>query len=155
MNFIAFSSLLWVLSLAVIDDCEVNGMATYSQPPCSDNAEVTGYHSAEVTSLAPQPTEQTKNPASSNGAVRDVSEKRQLQREITSLKGQKARLQSRRDIEITRLRQSRLQANNNLASAVLEDSLAKEIAAITAKYATDIRAVDSKIASLSKKLRRL
>ncbi|WP_290613977.1 hypothetical protein [Arsukibacterium sp. UBA3155] len=103
----------------------------------------------------PQRAQLTERPSETPTRERDAQVKRDLQSEITKLKGQKARLQSRRDIEITKLRQSKLQANNNLAGAVWEDSVSKEIAAISAKYDTDIRALDSKIDRLSKQLRRL
>ena len=103
----------------------------------------------------PQQAQQTKSPSETPTRAREAQVKRDLQSEITKLKGQKARLQSRRDIEITKLRQSKLQANNNLAGIVWEETLSKEIAAITAKYDTDIRAVDSEIDRLSKQLRRL
>jgi hypothetical protein len=124
--------------------------------PCSAT-EVTGYTRDEVVSPANQqkPAEQTESAAETMARVRDALVKRDMQIEITKLKGDKARLQSRRDIEITKLRRSKLNANNNLAGAVWENSLSKEMAAITAKYDTDIRAVDSEIDRLSKKLRRL
>ncbi|WP_372625109.1 hypothetical protein [Arsukibacterium sp.] len=103
----------------------------------------------------PQQAQQSESPSATPIKTTDAQVKRDLQSEITKLKGQKARLQSLRDIEITNLRRSKLQANNNLAGAVWEDSVSKKIAAIKAKYDTDIRAVDSEIDRLSKQLRRL
>lgn len=160
MKPIAVCSVLWLLPLsamATVYKCEVNGVVTYSQIPCSHDAELTEYATDEVDSPANQqkPAAQTESPSETLARVRDALTKRDMQLEITKLKGAKARLQSRRDIEITKLRQSKLKANNNLAGAVWEDSLSKEMAAITAKYDTDIRAVESEIDWLSKQLRRL
>jgi hypothetical protein len=159
MKLIVISSLLWILPLsaaATVYKCEVKGVMTYSQIPCSDDAELTEYTADEASSPTnpQQQAAQTESPAETLARVRDALIKRDLQLEITKLKGDKARLQSRRDIEITKLRQSKLKANNNLAGAVWEESVSQEIAAITAKYDTDIRAVDSEIDRLSKQLRR-
>lgn len=160
MKLIVISSLLWILPLsaaATVYKCEVNGVMTYSQIPCSDDAELTEYAVDEASSPTnpQQQGAQTESPAETLARVRDALVKRDLQLEITKLKGDKARLQSRRDIEITKLRQSKLQANNNLAGAVWEESVSKEMAAIAAQYDTDIQAVDSEIDRLSKQLRRL
>ncbi|SNY41069.1 protein of unknown function [Arsukibacterium tuosuense] len=160
MKFIVISSLLWLLPLsamATVFKCEVDGVVTYSQIPCSHDAELTEYTTDEVDSPAKQqkPAAQTESPSETLVRVRDALTKRDMQLQITRLKGDKARLQSRRDIEITKLRQSKLQANNNLAGAVWENSLSKEMAAITAKYDSDIRSVDSELDRLSKQLRRL
>lgn len=160
MKLMVIFGLLWLLPLsamATVYKCEVKGVVTYSQIPCSDEAVLTEYATDDVISQINQqkPAAQTESPSETLVRVRDALIKRDMQIEITKLKGDKARLQSRRDIEITKLRQSKLKANNNLAGAVWEDSLSKEMAAITAKYDTDIRAVDSEIDRLSKQLRRL
>lgn len=160
VQVIRISCLLWFLSFsaaATVYKCEVNGVISYSQIPCSDEAELTQYKTDEAISLSnpQQQVHKTESPSETLARVRDALVKRDLQLEITKLKGQKARLQSRRDIEITKLRRSTLHANNNLAGALWEDSVSKEITAITAKYDTDIRAVDSEIDTLSKQLRRL
>ncbi|MBV2129947.1 DUF4124 domain-containing protein [Arsukibacterium indicum] len=160
MKLIVISAVAGVLSfsaMATVYKCEQNGVVTYSQIPCSDDAEETGYTTDGNLSPAnqQQPAVQTESPSETLARVRDVLVKRDLQQEITRLKGDKARLQSRRDIEITKLRQSKLKANNNLAGAVWEESVSKEMAAIAAQYDTDIQAVDSEIDRLSKQLRRL
>ncbi|WP_213997332.1 DUF4124 domain-containing protein [Arsukibacterium sp.] len=160
MKLIVISGLLSLLpfsTIAAVYKCQLNGVTTYSQIPCSDDAEQTGYATDNIDSLnnQQQPAAQTESPSETLVRVRNALTKRDMQLEITKLKGDKARLQSRRDIEITKLRQSKLNANNNLAGAVWEESLSKEMAAIAAQYDTDIRAVDSEIDRLSKQLRRL
>jgi hypothetical protein len=126
-----------VVAMAVAHNCELDGVKANSHTLCIDKAE------------------QTVSVSKTLLKVDDALVKRELLLAITKLKGDKARLQSRRDIEITKLRRSTLKGNNNLAGAAWEERLFKEMAAITAKYETNIRAVDSKIDRLSKQLRHL
>ncbi|WP_240223619.1 DUF4124 domain-containing protein [Rheinheimera hassiensis] len=136
--------------------CEVNGVITYSQIPCSDDAQVTDYSRDEIADPPqPQSTTSTDKAAATMNRLSDSIKKRDMRIAINRLKSDKAKLQNQRDAKMAKLKNSKRYANNNLAGAVWEESLSNEMAAIAAQYDTDVRAIDVEIDRLNDELKRL
>lgn len=143
-------------ALANVYKCEVNGVITYSQIPCSEDAQVTDYSRDEIAAPPqPQSTTSTDEAAATMSRLSESVKKRDMRIAINRLKSDKAKLQSQRDAKMAKLKSSKRYANNNLAGAVWEESLSKEMAAIAAQYDTDVRAIDVEIDRLNDELKRL
>ena len=142
---------------ANVYQCEVDGVITYSQLPCSDNVTVTTYSTKDTTlqSTAQSGTVAGESATATIDRLSKSVKKRNMRIAINRLKSDKARLQSQRDNKIAKLKSAKRSANNNLAGAVWEDSLSEEMAAIAVQYDTDVRAVDAEIDRLNDELKTL
>lgn len=101
--------------------CEVNGVITYSQIPCNEDAQVTDYSRHETAApTQPQSTISTEEATATINRLSDSIKKRDMRIAINRLKSDKAKLQNQRDAKMAKLKDSKRYANNNLAGAVWE-----------------------------------
>lgn len=146
---------------ANVYQCEVDGVITYSQLPCSDNATVTTYSTKDTTSqITAQSTAQSSTVAgeSATATIERLSEsvkKRDMRIAINRLNTDKAAKLAERDDKIAGLKHAKRYSANNLAGAVRNESLSKEMAAVAAQYDTDVRAIDTEISRLTEQLKGL
>ena len=80
-------------------------------------------------------------------------EKQRIAREITRLEGDRKRVIAERDQRLRNLRESRQYANNNLAGATWEQSLAQEMTATAQEADTQVSSIDRQIEQLKDELK--
>lgn len=127
------------MAQAEIYKCKVNGQTVFSQQPC-------GEHAVEVKPKVSQPSaaavaEQQAVNASVQAAASSMERSRrmgQIERALADLDARIVQMEADRDWKIANLRFSRNYANNNLAGAAWQQSLAMEMGAVSAQYATSI-----------------
>ncbi|MFZ5466171.1 MAG: DUF4124 domain-containing protein [Pseudomonadota bacterium] len=141
---------------AGIYKCVVSGQTVFSQPPCGDQ-------SVEVKPKVIQPSasamaeQQTAN-ASVQAAANNMERSRrmtQIERSIAGLDDAIAAMTAERDQRIANLRFNRNYANNNLAGAAWQQSLAMEMEAVAALYATSIESAQLEKSRLLEEYARL
>ncbi|KKO43956.1 hypothetical protein WG68_18130 [Arsukibacterium ikkense] len=137
--------------------CEIDGVMTFSQIPCSDDAEVTHYATEELKPLQLQQGELvvTENAAATMDRLRGALRKRDIQQQINRLEAEKLRKIAERNAKINQLRNAKLAAENNLAGAVQQDSISGEMTAVVTQYDTDVRMIESEINRLNDEARQL
>lgn len=80
-------------------------------------------------------------------------EKQRIAREITRLEADRKRVIAARDQRLRNLRESRQYANNNLAGATWEQSLAQEMTATAQEADTQVSSIDRQIEQLKEELK--
>lgn len=156
---------------AQIYKCQINGKTVFSDQPCAPDAApikvqpARGHSPTEPappaalgTSATSQPLEY--GPAATEARLRsitdDMSRQRQLREIEHQIKIEYLRINDEEDAmqgEIAALRARKRRANNNLAGAVLEQSISNEMAAVTSRYETRIQTIRSKIDRLESERR--
>lgn len=76
-----------------------------------------------------------------------------ISREITKLENDRKLIIDQRDKRIVELRNDRSYANNNLAGATWEQSLAQEMSAVAQQADTQVASIDRQIEQLRLKLK--
>lgn len=138
---------------AKVYKCEVDGVVTYSQLPCSEDAEVTAYATEPPQSSLPAAEAKQANSASATiDRLSESIKKRDMQIAINRLKSDKTNKQAERDGKLAELKNSKQLSANNLAGAVRQESLSEEMAAVASQYDTDIRSIDVEIDRLTEQL---
>lgn len=154
------STLLLLVPFALsanVYKCEIDGVVTFSQVPCSEDAEVTHYATEDLPTPG-QPENllyPTENAAATMDRLRGTLRKRDIQQEIIRLEAERVRKIAERNAKIAKLRTAKLNAANNLAGAVLEDSISGEMTAVVTQYDTDVRMIESEISRLTDEARQL
>lgn len=141
---------------AGIYKCVVNGQTVFSQHPCGDQA-------VEVKPKVIQPSasamaEQQAANASVQAAASSMERSRrmvQIERSIAGLDDSIAAMGAERDQRIADLRFNRNYANNNLAGATWQQSLAMEMEAVAAQYAASIQSAQLEKSRLLEEYARL
>ncbi len=129
------------LAQADIYKCVIGGKTVFSQTPCAPDA-------VEVRPKVVQPSaeamaEQQAVNASVQAAASAMERDRRMraiERAIEELDARIVQMEAERDRTIARLRFNRLYANNNLAGATWQQSLAAEMEAVAVQYGTSISA---------------
>jgi dTDP-D-glucose 4,6-dehydratase len=141
---------------ADIYKCVVNGKTTFSQQPCGDNAEVVKPRvvetSAQAVSQQQAVTESLKAASDRMAHDRRLAD---IERQLTDLDGAEAQTQQARDLEIRRLQATMMYANNNLAGATWQQSLATEMQAMHARFDSELRIIQSRRDALMRERERL
>lgn len=131
----ALTALLAAGPAAAVYKCQVNGETVFSQTPCAANAE-------EVQLKVHRPSEDEAKAAEEratwlkeeSAAMRADRKSREAAIEITRLEREIEVYQDQMDKELVALREQKATANNNLAGATLEQSIATEMQAVVDKY---------------------
>ncbi len=158
---IKYVTLTLLLASAVVKanvyKCEIDGVMTFSQIPCADDAEVTHYATKELPAPGQQEGElyPAENATATMDRLRGTLRKRDIQQEIIRLEAERVRKIAERNAKIAQLRSAKLYAANNLAGAVLEDSISGEMTAVVTQYDTDVRMIETEINRLNEEARQL
>lgn len=131
---------------AVYKCTDDKGRAVFSQSPCGVDAAEIELENSQGNS-APTP-DGSKFVQQTNQTI----ESNQIKREIRKLESDIESYQRGMEGEIASLRYRSKYANNNLAGATWQQSLAKEMEAVTQKYQSKIQVAQSKIARLEQRL---
>lgn len=145
----ALAALLTAGPAAAVYKCQVNGETVFSQTPCAANAE-------EVQLKVHRPSEADIKAAEDRAALtkgegdalRADRKSRAAGIEITQLEQEIESYQEQMDRELADLNDRKASANNNLAGATLEQSIATEMKTVVEKYNTKIKLARDKISVL-------
>jgi hypothetical protein len=85
----------------------------------------------------------------------DYLRKQKIERQIKNLEKDKKKAFNNRDNRIAKLRSNGNRANNNLAGATWQQSLAQEMTAVMQQANTEVESIDREIASLRDELKQL
>lgn len=158
MRWLLFPAMLLAAhaAQAEIYKCVVNGKTTFSQQACGDNAVevIPKVVKPSASALAEQQGVNESLSAASSSMERD----RRLigiARDMAVMDEDIARIQEARSIELKRLEVSGRFANNNLAGATWQQSLATEMQAVNARYDSEIRIIESRREALMRERERL
>ncbi len=147
MNIIFISLFYIVFTPVVLADiykCEVDGVVTFSQMPCSDTAK-------KITIEIRKPNTPGIENDSHRQTLEDVNdyiEIKKIDREIKRQESKIKNYQKRMNQEIKRLEIRASYAANNLAGATYENALTTQMEAVTKKYNTLIEVANNKLERL-------
>lgn len=134
------------LSYGAVYQCKVNGQTVFSDQPCGNNAK-----EIEIRSAPKVGGSMGGDSASEFLEYRD--KKRQVQlidREIGQLKDRRQRVKGYMDDALIQYQRDKARANNNLAGAVWESSLAEEAQVLRERYQSEIDEINRDIDRLYK-----
>ncbi len=130
------------LSNAAVYQCKVNGQTVFSDQPCGNDAQKIEVRTSKIG---------TGGSMASDAGNRFVRA-RELEREIRDLKDEKQDLREAMDRALVRWQQQKARANNNLAGATWEQSLAQEAEVLRERYQAEIDDVDRELQEKKKQL---
>ena len=129
----------------------------YQADPCDENSQPVDL--SGVGSFIKSSDSISQSSVSSNATSdkkKEIStyiEKQRVAREITRLEADRKRVIAARDQRLRNLRESRQYANNNLAGATWEQSLAQEMTATAQEADTQVSSIDRQIEQLKDELK--
>ncbi|MEN8616945.1 hypothetical protein [Shewanella baltica] len=129
----------------------------YQADPCDENSQPVDL--SGVGSFIKSSDSISQSSVSSNATSdkkKEIStyiEKQRIAREITRLEADRKRVIAERDQRLRNLRESRQYANNNLAGATWEQSLAQEMTATAQEADTQVSSIDRQIEQLKDELK--
>lgn len=128
----------------------------YQADPCNDNSPPVDL--SAVGSIIESSESVSQSSAVSNASsekkkdITDYIEKQRISREITRLEGDRKRAIAARDQRLRNLRDSRQYANNNLAGATWQQSLAQEQLVAVQEADTLVSTIDRQIDALRREI---
>lgn len=135
---------------AEVYKCTQNGKTVFADQPCSSSAQ----------KISVKPASGTNAPATENASAESRAyvakanlntKKRELDEDISRSENRITRLHRERDSKLAQLQDRKTHANNNLAGAVWEDSISKEMVAISDSYGSKISSEEKILEDLKKK----
>ena len=132
---LSFLFLVPALGNAAVYQCKVNGQTTFSDQPCGDDAKKIEVKPPPVNGGGSMQTE----------AGDTFVKSRELDREIRKLERKKEDLRDAMDRALARWQEQKRRANNNLAGATWEQSLAQEAEVMRERYQSEIDDVDRQL----------
>lgn len=137
---------------AAVYKCEKDGVTTFSQTPCGEDAQATSY----TTVGQERPTTPAVTVKKDNNEVDTYIQQRQLTRQIKKVSQNKEEKIAQRNREMNAIRDKQMTAkNNDVAGATYLQSLAQEMAAVVEAYDTEIKSLDQELAQLQQQLNKM
>ncbi len=134
---------------AAVYKCEKDGVTTFSQTPCGQDAQTTDYTTVGQQRENKPTVVVKKDP----NEVDLYIQQRQLKRKIQQLTKKKEDKIAERNKEMNAIRDKQMTVKNNeVAGASYLQSLAQEMAAVVQAYDTEIKSIDGEILQLQQQL---
>ncbi|RPA55986.1 hypothetical protein EGC79_01850 [Shewanella vesiculosa] len=95
------------------------------------------------------------NPRDKKAEIAQYLRKQKIEREIRNLEKERKKAFKDRDDKIEQLRTTGKRANNNLAGATWQQSLAQEMTAVMQQGSTEVESIDRQISALRSELKQL
>ncbi|MCH8537312.1 MAG: DUF4124 domain-containing protein [Alkalimonas sp.] len=133
--------------------CVIDGVTTFSQTPCADNAEKIQGYDTTPTRSAPQATSQSTEPTASQSELAQVNtevRKRRLNRQIQQLEQRVNRLQRDYEEEFMELTGEPLPEGDRMAAYPV--GLAQEIVVVRNRYDAEIKKAREELVQRRKEL---
>jgi hypothetical protein len=143
---------------AQVYKCEDNGVVTYSQTPCAQDAEVTEYtrESEAVAPVSSSPAAQTSSAAADTiDRLGNAVKKRDMAEKIKRLERQRDRQIASRDAEVAKIQSQSGRYVQNLYGVVYEDKINSSIMAATTIWNGRIDATSREIDQLKAEYEKL
>ena len=131
---------------SAIYKCEIEGVLTFSDRPCSDNYEKIDVKPQIIKKRTPSST------AYDTDSTDNYVKSRQLTREINKVKDRISKLQRDMDRELSEIKNMTVRTANNLYGASRSEAVALEMNAITTRYQSQIKIEQAKQAQLEVEL---
>jgi len=151
-TLLALSLLVPTLSSAAVYQCTVDGHTVFSDKPCGADAREIEVRAPEVSGSGPMVSDQAKRFLQQRDKQAKV---RQVDRAIERQEERKAAARDAMDEALIRYQKKKVYANNNLAGAVWESSLADEAEVLRKRFQAEIDAADREIDRLLDERRRI
>lgn len=151
MKYIFAALLIALPATAQVYKCEVDGKVTFSQVPCSADAEVTDYSSVSVEenkATTATPTAASSAAAQTIDRLGNSVKKRDMAEKIKRLERQRDRQMANRDAEVAKIKSESGRYAQNLYGVVYEDKINSSIIAATTIWNTRIEATQREIDTL-------
>ena len=151
MKYLILAAVMALPISAQVYKCEENGVVTYSQTPCAEDAEVTEYtRESEAPVTAAQSPAASNNSAASETIDRQGNpvKKRDLGEKIKRLERQRDRQIANRDAEVAKIASQKGRYVQNLYGVVHEDKVNTSIIAATTMWNSRIEATDRELEQL-------
>ncbi len=135
------------LSFGAVYQCKVDGQTVFSDTKCGSNAK-------EIEVKSAPKVGGSMGGGSSNEFLEYRDKKRQVQlidREINQLEDKRQRVKGYMDDALIQYQKKKARANNNLAGAVWESSLAEDARVMRERYQSEIDQINADIDRLRKK----
>ena len=148
MKYIFAALLIALPATAQVYKCEIDGKVTFSQVPCSADAEVTDYSSVsveEIQSTTAVPPAATSAAAKTIDRLGNSVKKRDMAEKIKRLERQRDRQMANRDAEVAKIKSESGRYAQNLYGVVYEDKINSSIIAATTIWNTRIEATQREI----------
>lgn len=143
-----------VPAAAQVNKCVVAGKVVYQAAPCKSGTQQAVIQPRSDVSEAAAQANREKFLA--DDKVRQTNNRRaRIDDAITALARDIDAYQKAMDVELAALQARKAQANNNLAGATWEQSIATEMQAVTAKYKAKIETAQERIKGLRAERERL
>jgi hypothetical protein len=136
--------------------CVINGVTTFSQAPCADNAEKLQGYDTTPTSSDPQATSQPTEDTSPQDVLAQINtdvRKRNLNRQVQQLEQRLSRLQTDYETEFVQLTGEPLPEGGDLRAYPM--GLAQEITVLRNGYNANIKRTREELAQRRKELQDL
>jgi LPS O-antigen subunit length determinant protein (WzzB/FepE family) len=152
------SSILLAFALSFSASAEVYQCADgqYQADPCDENSQPVDLSGVGSVIQRSETTVQSSAVSTATSdkkkEITSYIEKRRISREIAQLESDRRRVIAQRDQRLRNLRESSQYANNNLAGATWQQSLAQEQLAATQEADTLVESIDRQIEQLKKDL---
>jgi LPS O-antigen subunit length determinant protein (WzzB/FepE family) len=152
------SSILLAFALSFSVSAEVYQCADgqYQADPCDENSQPVDLSGVGSVIQRSETTVQSSAVSTATSdkkkEITSYIEKRRISREIAQLESDRRRVIAQRDQRLRNLRESSQYANNNLAGATWQQSLAQEQLAATQEADTLVESIDRQIEQLKKDL---
>jgi hypothetical protein len=141
----------------------------YQADPCDDQSEpldlsnvgsVVTQSKGSSTNLTSEniDTRQQDSPVNARDKKAEIAQylrKQKIEREIRNLEKERTKAFKDRDDKIENLRTTGKRANNNLAGATWQQSLAQEMTAVMQQGSTEVESIDRQISALRSELKQL
>lgn len=129
-----------VAASASVYRCVIDGVTTFSQTPCADNAEILSGYDTTPTRTSPQASRQPVGPSASQNELDQLSEavrKRRLNRQVQQLEQRVSRLQREYEEAFAQLTGEPLSEVDGVKAYPM--GLAQEISALRDSYNSDLK----------------
>ncbi|WP_144822409.1 DUF4124 domain-containing protein [Marinobacter piscensis] len=141
-----------VFGYAAVYQCESDGQTIFSDQPCGSDAKRIHVKAPVRMGGGPMVNERGQKFLESRDRKKEVAG---IDRDIESLRRQKARAKMYLDNTLIRYQRQKAHANNNLAGATWEGSLAQEAEVMRKRYQSEIDEANRQIEQLRSQRRRV
>lgn len=154
MKYLFLLLLLSFGAHANVYKCEVDGVITYSQVPCGEDAEVTDYTMKTDTAEQLQQAQPVagisaaaigESPKQTFDRIALINTKRDLMSRINWRKNEVKRVIAERNAKIAAIRNKKGKVQLNITGVLYEDSLSNDVLAVTSQYDVTINELNREI----------
>ncbi|MGL4938010.1 hypothetical protein [Shewanella sp.] len=142
-----------IMQFAAVADVYKCADGKYQADPCDESSKPVDLSAVGSVVTGSNHPAQRSDDASKKQEISAYIDNQRISREITKLENDRKRVLAMRDQRMRDLQNGRRYANNNLAGATWQQSLAQEMAAVAQQADTQVESIDRQIEQLKKELK--